>query len=59
MLWLLLGMLAVVATLALFGMICLRWGYDSTDRADGREWERRQMWSGWSHGARREGKWSW
>jgi len=58
MFWLLTGTLAVMVGLALFGMICLRWGYDSSERSDSLEWERRQYWRGWSHGARQEGRWN-
>jgi hypothetical protein len=34
----------IIVGLAIFGMIALRWGYDSREPLDSPEWERRQQW---------------
>jgi hypothetical protein len=34
----------IIVGLAIFGMIALRWGYDSREPLDSPEWERRQKW---------------
>jgi len=34
----------IIVGLAIFGVIALRWGYDSREPLDSPEWERRQRW---------------
>ncbi len=36
----------IIAGLILFGIIALRWGYDSREPFDSPEWDRRQRWLG-------------
>jgi hypothetical protein len=37
-------LLVLVGLLIVFDLLALRWGYDSTDKIDSPEWERRQTW---------------
>ena len=36
----------LLATLIVFDIVALRWGYKSNDGIDSPEWERRQRWYG-------------
>lgn len=41
--------IAMAVGLAVFDLMALRWGKDSTDGLDSPEWERRRGWKGFRH----------
>lgn len=43
-------LVAIVITIVLFDLAAWRWGVDSTDRFDSREWRYRKEWRGFSRG---------
>jgi F0F1-type ATP synthase assembly protein I len=45
-------LIVVLIALALFAVAAWRWGVDSTDGIESREWLRRRDWPGFGRGAR-------